>query len=509
MSADIKIIVLVFFLSFSLYAGEKISGIPEVSLPPHSLFGYSVSCDGEFAAVSAPGETYDNLISAGAVYLYRLKNNEWKFFQKIIPSDPALMKMFGQSIKLSGYTLLIGAPEDNIKTGAVYVYKFDGKWNEIKKITSPDKKQFTGFGTSVDYKNGTALITSIGNQKNISASGNVYVYNGSDDDFLLDAVVSSPEENNDDLFGASALIISKTHIVVSSPRANGSINNCGIVYSYIKQDSEWELNQSLYSQKLMSDGLFGSSISYSEHRLLIGAMQEEVDSIISGAAYLFHLHEDDKWIIEKKFTPDNKRNHDYFGMATFINKEILVLGSPKWDIDKLNRNGDMGSADVYSLSDSGWIAAGKIIPQDGASDDHFGMAIGSFENTLLIGARLNDNDAFNNGSAYFYKFSELFPSLAPKFIPEAFELYHNFPNPFNALTTIRYDLPINTNVNMTVYDILGRKIIELVNGEEEAGRKQIIWNGNNANGIPSSSGVYIYRIKTTKFNNTKKMILLK
>ena len=509
MSADIKIIVLVFFLSFSLYAGEKISGNPEVSLPPHSLFGYAVSCDGEFAAISAPGETYDNLISAGAVYLYRLKNNEWEFFQKIIPSDPALMKMFGQSIKLSGYTLLIGAPEDNIKTGAVYVYKFDGKWNEIKRITSPDKKQFAGFGTSVDYKNGTALITSTGNQKNISASGNVYIYSISGDDFLLDAVVSSPEENNDDLFGASALIISKTHIVVSSPRANGSVKSCGIVYSYIKQDGEWKLNQTLYSQKLMSEGLFGSSISYSEQRLLIGAMQEEVDSVISGAAYLFHLPDADKWIFEKKFTPDNKQNHDYFGMAAFINKEILVIGIPKWDIDKLNRNGDMGSADVYSLSDSGWIAAGKIIPPDGASDDHFGMAIGSFENTLLIGARLNDNDAFNNGSAYFYKFSELFPSLAPKFIPEKFELYNNYPNPFNPTTTIRFDLPENIHVKITLYDILGKKVVELLNSEQEAGRRQVFWNGKNSAGLTTASGVYIYRLETPKFNSVKKMILIK
>ena len=238
-------------------------------------------------------------------------------------------------------------------------------------------------------------------------------------------------------------------------------------------------------------------------------MQEIVDSVNCGAAFLFHLNDADKWIFEKKFTPDHKRNQDYFGMATFINKEIVVISSPKWDIDKLNRNGDIGSADVYALSDSGWIAAGKIIPQDGVSDDNFGMAIGSFENTLLIGSRLNDNNTFNNGSAYFYKFSELFPALSSKFIPEAFELYHNFPNPFNAVTTIRYDLPVNTQVNITVYDILGRKIIELINGEEEAGRKQVIWNGNNSNGIPSSSGVYIYRIKTTNFNNTKKMILLK
>jgi hypothetical protein len=243
--------------------------------------------------------------------------------------------------------------------------------------------------------------------------------------------------------------------------------------------------------------------------LLIGAMQEEVDSVISGAAYLFHLPEDDKWVFEKKFIPDGKRNHDYFGMAVYINKEVVVVGSPKWDIDKLKRNGDMGSADVYSLSDSGWIAAGKIIPHDGASEDHFGMAISSFENTLLIGSRLNDNNAFNNGSVYFYKFSELFPALSPKFIPESFELYQNFPNPFNALTTIRYNLPMDTRVNITIYDILGRKIIELVNGEEVAGRKQIIWTGNNTNGRPSSSGVYIYRLETTKFNYTKKMILMK
>ncbi len=502
--------VLFLFLSVKLSAGEKVSGNSASSLPAHSLFGWAVSIYGNFAAVSAPDETYNNFPCAGAVYLYSMVNGEWKIFQRIIPSDPSMMKRFGTSIKLWGYTLLIGAPDDNLKTGSAYVYIFNGaKWEEEQKITPENPIMFHGFGSAVDLGEGIALISSVKTENNDSASGSVYVYNTRLKNWQAEGVIKSPEKNTNDIFGSTALIVSANHILISAPRGSGTIHNCGAVYSFVKNDDGWSTAQTLYSPTRSIEGLFGSSISCSENRLLVGAMQEMVDSAICGAAFLYHYNDAGKWVFEKKFIPENKRNQDYFGMATFINKEILVIGSPKWDINKLQRNGDIGCADVFGLSDSGWTMMGKIIPHDGDDDDHFGMAISSFENTLLIGSRLNDNTAFNNGSAYFYNFSKLFPALSPKFIPEKFELYNNFPNPFNPTTTIRFDLPENTHVKITVYDILGKKVTELINSEQEAGRQQVLWNGKNSAGLTTASGVYIYRIETPKFNSVKKMILLR
>jgi len=94
-------------------------------------------------------------------------------------------------------------------------------------------------------------------------------------------------------------------------------------------------------------------------------------------------------------------------------------------------------------------------------------------------------------------------------IPGEFELYQNYPNPFNANTTIKYDLHQNTNVRLTVFDILGREVIELVNQNELPGKKYITWNGTDYNGNLASTGVYIYNLILDDIIHTKKMLLIK
>ncbi|MBA7652072.1 hypothetical protein ES703_59901 [subsurface metagenome] len=94
-------------------------------------------------------------------------------------------------------------------------------------------------------------------------------------------------------------------------------------------------------------------------------------------------------------------------------------------------------------------------------------------------------------------------------LPEAFNLHQNFPNPFNPYTTILYDLPEPTLVKLTLYDILGREIIRLQDGNMEAGYYQVIWHCKNRNGHNLASGVYIARLVTPKYFKSIKMLLLK
>jgi serine protease AprX len=94
-------------------------------------------------------------------------------------------------------------------------------------------------------------------------------------------------------------------------------------------------------------------------------------------------------------------------------------------------------------------------------------------------------------------------------IPGAFELYQNYPNPFNSNTTIEYDLKQNSHVELIIYDILGRKIIQLANHDETPGKKSVYWNGTDNSGNPVSTGVYIYNLKLDDVSFTKKMVLVK
>ena len=79
----------------------------------------------------------------------------------------------------------------------------------------------------------------------------------------------------------------------------------------------------------------------------------------------------------------------------------------------------------------------------------------------------------------------------------------------NPITTLRYDLPEDAVVNITIYDIMGREIRTLVNSTQNAGFKSVIWNATNDYGKPVSAGIYLYQIHTGEFVQTKKMVLLK
>ena len=94
-------------------------------------------------------------------------------------------------------------------------------------------------------------------------------------------------------------------------------------------------------------------------------------------------------------------------------------------------------------------------------------------------------------------------------MPSNYFLSQNFPNPFNPITTLRYELPEHAFVDITVYDMLGNVVSNLVNANQSPGYKSIQWNATNNQGEPVSAGVYLYKIQAGDFVDTKKMILLK
>ncbi|MFH2037645.1 MAG: T9SS type A sorting domain-containing protein [Candidatus Zixiibacteriota bacterium] len=93
--------------------------------------------------------------------------------------------------------------------------------------------------------------------------------------------------------------------------------------------------------------------------------------------------------------------------------------------------------------------------------------------------------------------------------PLNFKLSQNYPNPFNPSTTIEFELMRKSNVELTVYDILGRRVSSLINQTMPAGSHKIRWDGRNQNGDNVASGIYFYKIKTDQFSDTKKMVLVR
>ena len=89
-------------------------------------------------------------------------------------------------------------------------------------------------------------------------------------------------------------------------------------------------------------------------------------------------------------------------------------------------------------------------------------------------------------------------------IPALYGLTQNYPNPFNPNTTIRYGLPIASEVNLSIYNLLGEEVALLFNGNMPAGNHQVTWDASSM-----TSGIYFYRLQAGDFVQTRKMVLLK
>ncbi len=94
-------------------------------------------------------------------------------------------------------------------------------------------------------------------------------------------------------------------------------------------------------------------------------------------------------------------------------------------------------------------------------------------------------------------------------LPAAVELHQNYPNPFNAETQISYSLENPSHVNLIIYDILGKPVVELVNDYANVGTHSVIWNGMNSNGRQVSSGLYFYQLIVDDQSSVRKMNLIK
>ena len=134
----------------------------------------------------------------------------------------------------------------------------------------------------------------------------------------------------------------------------------------------------------------------------------------------------------------------------------------------------------------------------------------------------NNDDAWQHSEVYLspdgsesIKGYRSWVPVIPEVLPDRYALSKNYPNPFNPQTTIVYNLLERSNVHLAIYDILGRKVTNLFDGQKPGGIYHQIWNGKDNNGKAVSSGIYIYRLtaesleSAEKFHQDRKLILLK
>ncbi len=371
------------------------------------FFGVSVALSGDTALIGA----YWDDSYQGSAYIFERNQGGadlWGQVSKLTASDGAGSDYFGVSVAISGDTALIGAYGDDSYTGSAYLFERNeggaDNWGEIEKLTASDGAASDFFGNAVALSGDVALAGAYGDDDDGAASGSVYIFTGRASQWYEMLNMSSSSGHDDDYFGYSVAISGDTAIIGAYGKGSG----VGLVFIFYRNqgggDSWSEVNIRAASDIALDDN-FGYSVAISGDTALIGAPFNDDDGTDSGSVYIFERNQGgaDYWGEVAKLTGSDSADYDYFGSSVALSGDTALVGA-KYDDDD---GGNSGSAYLFERDQGGadlWGQVVKLTSSDAAASDAFGVSVALSGNTALVGASSDDfGVGINQGSAYIFE----------------------------------------------------------------------------------------------------------
>ncbi len=161
------------------------------------------------------------------------------------------------------------------------------------------------------------------------------------------------------------------------------------------------------------------------------------------------------------------------------------------------------------LTDDSYTQSLTTIPLSANSTHQFDPPWTGLEDSSIYVRIDNDQDGTADDSLLVDIATDVEDEQGRGALPGTYELGQNYPNPFNPSTTIDYSVPVRCHVNISVFNLLGQKVVSLVDEQKSAGSYSVTWNGRDDNNQQAATGVYFYRLQVEDRLLTKKMLLLK
>jgi hypothetical protein len=391
-------------------------------LPKKGALGHFVRVFVVFAGLFAPGTLAADPRSdlAPVRSLRRLTQTPVGYLQstKLTADDGAGTDEFGKSVSIDGDTIVIGAWHDDDKgfnSGSAYVFTRTRCWNEttgdvsssytqVAKLTADDGAGKFGISVSID---GDTIVIEAGNDD----SAYVFTRDTAGDlasGWTQVAKLVADDGAGGDSFGNSVSINGDT-IVIGADHSDNMGTDSGSAYVFTR-DTAGDL-ASAWTQVAMltaDDGdavdKFGNSVSVDGDTIVIGAWH---DVSKTGSVYVFTRDTAGDlasgWTQVAKLTADDAAVYDQFGISVSVDGDTIVIGA--WHDD--DKGTDSGSAYVFTRDtagdfDSGWTQVTKLTASDGDAVDNFGISVSIDGDTIVIGARKDDDGPGDSGSAYVF-----------------------------------------------------------------------------------------------------------
>ncbi len=323
------------FLATSLLGAETESGIrvENFQLLPNDAFfkdyfGNSVALSGDRVLIGAQGDD-DNGVNSGAVYVFERGETGWNEAVQLLADDGDAGDGFGKVVSLSGETALVGAPAhdgEGTHVGAAYAFvSKDGRWIEQARLLPSDGMMVDNFGWAVALSGDTALVGAPSTDDNGSESGSVYVFQRLGSVWIESAKLVPADGSAGDFFGIS-LAFSGDTAVVGAYRDDDNGADSGSAYIFVKERGTWTEKAKLVASDGASGDYFGTSVSISDGVALIGAVFDDEDGPLSGAAYVFEIREG-AWVEWIKIRPEDGSGDKLFGFSVAIDAHTALVGA--------------------------------------------------------------------------------------------------------------------------------------------------------------------------------------
>ena len=314
-------------------------------LVANDRFGWSVGISGDVAVVGTRYQS-DFGYGSGSVYVFERNAGTWTETAKLVASDPGLSDFFGQSVAISGTTLVVGAVSDDsllLDTGSAYVFeKQGGSWVETQKLLASDADLDDRFGYAVAIDGDSIMVSSIGDDDKGPQSGSVYVFERQAASFQQTQKLTGSQSNTSDWFGA-AIDMEGPRAVISSLFGDGKATDTGAAYVFHRNGNQWSEKQFIFADDGASGDFFGHDVAISGDSVVAGAWSNDEFGTNVGAAYYYH-YDDVAWRQANKLSGSGAPTGANIGYAVAIDGDAAILGA---------RGAQGGTGCVYTFGDIG------------------------------------------------------------------------------------------------------------------------------------------------------------
>ena len=334
-------------------------------------FGGTIAVTDHYVFVGETG----NVAFPGEVYIYATDNPT---ADPIILSVNQELERFGQAVAAQGKTLFVGAPEADEERGVVYVFQYNGIWEQAARLSASDAVPGDQFGTYVALDGKKILVGAPGRGE---STGAVYVITKNDDATFSETMVLTGDDTGPgDSFGLT-LAVEKNMVAISAP---GQSESRGVVYAFRYELEKWTQIAKLAPDFLTVSSRMGSSIMIHQERVYAGAPRHE-----QGRGIVLEyewVSESNQLRMRDQLQPSDQTGRSQFGAALASIADEIWVGA--------NR-GNQGRGTVYRFTseENRWISTKKLLPNESIGRAAFGSRIAIQNDIAVVGAVRMDSRA--------------------------------------------------------------------------------------------------------------------